>query len=464
MSGNLVLLLVLGSLLTGILIRIPIAFSVLFAGFLGMTLTAGWDIATTTFARVAISSTSSYTLIVVPLFLAIGVLARQAGIAEAVFGWLNRVLAPLPGGLAMAAIAACSAFAAVSGSSVATVASMGRVAIPEMERHGYPLRVAAGVIGSAGTLGILIPPSIALVIYAVTVGESVGQMLLAGIIPGVLTALAYGVRVFFVGRRLRRQAPAAVSTAEVGGGTSGHTSLSEVTSRTAGGWLRSLRPSREERRSVVEVTLLFAVIVGGIYLGWFTPTESAALGGLLALAIFFGRMTGSCRGRRLTRLRETLEETVGVTGMLFALIAGSAMLTFYFVYEGYPSTIAAAVSALDVPPTLIVLLILLMFIPLGMFLEGLSILLIAVPMVYPTVTALGFDGIWFGVLVIKFIELGLITPPVGLNAFVVSGTHSALRVEEAFRGLAMFIPVDLAVIALLFAMPTLVTWLPAVSG
>ncbi|HLU31387.1 MAG TPA: TRAP transporter large permease [Acidimicrobiia bacterium] len=443
-------LIAVGLLLLLLAIRAPVALGLLVAGAVGLLLTDGFTIAEITLTRRSLEAVGRYVLIVIPFFLAMGVLVKESGIAQDLFAVAQRVFRRVPGGLAVATIFACSAFGAISGSSVATVASIGRIAIREMRALGYRVSVAAGAVGASGTLSVMIPPSIAMVLYGIVTGESIGRMLIAGIVPGILTAVSYSIAVM-ARAALRPAAFYATATAGAGGSAGGNVSLDGSTNGS---------PRQLPYRSVIETAVLVTIVMGGIYTGFVTVVEAASLGAVAALVIFLLRRHRDA-GARLRRLRTSLLETTQLNAMTFLLLVGSGIFSYMLVSAGIPRDLARFVASVDISPMLTVIILLVIFIPLGMFLDPIAMLLIAVPLTYPiAVTELGFDGIWYGILVVKMTELALITPPLGLNAFVIAGVSEDVTVEDTFAGSLWYVPVDFAVIVLLFAFPGIVTWLP----
>lgn len=473
MSPDLAVLAAIVVLLVLLAVRVPVAFALAVAGGVGIMSIASAGVTTSVFGRQAFEAVARYTLIVIPLFILMGVLAKNSQLGVDIFWVVSRALRNVPGGLGIATVAVSAGFAAVSGSSVAAVATVGPMAISEMRRYGYKDTFSSGLVAAGGTLGILIPPSIALVLYGILSGVSIEQLLIAGVVPGVISALIYGVLAFVLGGRAIESEIPVRSNVGVGdrvrdqNPTDGQelprplarpsrtvvtdTRLDEVAD--AGSAPRALR-------AVSQIGLLFATVVGGLYLGWFTATEAAAMGALVAMVIMMFRLR-SAGWRSLRIVAGSFRETVELCGMIFALIVGASIFTVFLTMAGVPRTFANAIVGLQVPGFLVVVLVLAMLIPLGMFLDGFSVLLIMVPLLHPVVAGeLGYDGIWFAILVIKTIEIGLITPPVGINAYVVAGTVKGLRPEVVFRGVMPFFIADLATIALLFAWPALVTVLP----
>lgn len=491
-------------LLVLLAIRTPVALGLLIAGVVGLLLTDGFALAEITLTRRSFEATGRYVLVVIPFFLAMGVLVKESGIAQDLFAFGQRIFRRVPGGLAVATIFACAAFGAISGSSVATVASIGRIAIQEMRKLGYRISVAAGAVGASGTLSVMIPPSIALVLYGIVTGESIGELLIAGIVPGIITAVAFSIAV--IARAVlrpnsfrpvpavtaagsspapltvddaggaapapaaaasspapaARSAPAAAAPATAPSGeavlAAGRAAAGSESAGTGSGSLPAVR-----YRSVVETAILVVLVLGGIYTGLTTVVEAASLGGVVALLMLLLRRPETVS--RLRKLRNALLETTQLNAMIFLLLVGSGVFSYMLVSAGVPRETSRFVGSLDVPPVVLVIILLAIFIPLGMFLDPIAMLVIAVPLTYPiVVTELGFDGIWYGILVVKMTELALITPPLGLNAFVIAGVSKDVSVEDAFAGSMWYVPVDLALIALLFAFPGIVTWLPNLMG
>jgi C4-dicarboxylate transporter, DctM subunit len=421
-----------------LLIEVPVAFALGISGITGLVLLRDVSVADSVLASVPHSSTASFTFTIVPMYVLIGMFALNSGMAEQVYDVANRMLRGVRGGLGIATVMACAGFAAVTGSSVATAATIGRISITEMRRHGYTAAFAAGIVAAAGTLGVLIPPSVVLVLYAIITGESIARLLAAGIVPGVLSAVVYMVFILIYGNR----GLVVQKALEEDGGSATTTATKSI-------------------RGVVYIAIIFGIVVGGLYSGVFTATESGALGALAAmLLMFFELRRKGLRGiwRGFTG---ALRDSASITSMAFSIVVGAAIFTFFLVQARVPARLTTWLLELDVSPTLIIALLLLALIPLGMALDPISILLITVPLAYPAVTARGFDGIWFGIIMVKIIELSLITPPVGLNVFVVSGASGGqVTVEDGFRGVWPFGLMDAVTVALLFAFPSIILWLP----
>ncbi|SDF78466.1 TRAP transporter large permease [Sulfitobacter delicatus] len=415
----------------------------------------GWalTVAIKTAGQVPHSKVSSQTLSLIPTFILIGFLAYYAGLTKALFEAAKRWIAWVPGGLAVSTVFATAGFAAVSGASVATAAVFARIAIPEMLKIGYNKQFAAGVVAAGGTLASLIPPSAILVIYAIIVEQDVGKLLLAGFIPGAFSAVVYAILIVGIAMIWKNVGP------PVGGFT----------------W-------RERFASLPAALPIVAVVVIIIFFvynpfgdAWGTPTEGGAVGAFIVfcMAVF--------RGMRLAELKDALLETAKLTVMIFTIIWGVLIYVRFLGFADLPGAFADWISSLETSPMLILICILLAYAVLGMFMDAIGMLLLTLPVVYPAVMALnggemvsaadsafGMSGpmcaIWFGILVVKMAEFCLITPPIGLNCFVVAGVRPDLSVQDVFRGVMPFFVADGVTIALLVAFPQIVLWLPSLAG
>ncbi len=456
-------LVVSGFLLVLVLIGVRVAFAAALAGLVGLVwifwAKKGYDpeefiwaltVAVKTAGQVPHSKVSSQALSLIPTFILIGFLAYYAGLTRALFTAAKRWVGWLPGGLAVSTVFATAGFAAVSGASVATSAVFARIAIPEMLREGYDKRFAAGVVAAAGTLASLIPPSAILVIYAIIVEQDVGKLLLAGFIPGAFSALIYGSMVVGMAVFWKKLGP------PVGGFT----------------WrerFESLPPALPILFVVVIIILFIYNPFGGD--AWGTPTEGGALG---AFVVF---LMALYRGMRWKQLREALLETGKLAVMIFTIIWGVLIFVRFLGFADLPGAFSDWITSLDQSPMLTLIFILLAYAVLGMFMDAIGMLLLTLPVVYPAVVALNGGegvlaadsafgmsgaavGIWFGIIVVKMAELCLITPPIGLNCFVVAGVHSDISVQDVFRGASPFFVADALTIAGLIAFPSIVLYLP----
>lgn len=451
----------------------PVAWALAASGALGLSLLRNPDLVTSLLGNSPYRSTSSYTLSIIPMYVLLGMFALHGRLAERLYKVASSALRNLPGGLGVATVGACAGFAAVTGSSVATAATIGKISITEMRKFGYPPGFAAGIVAMAGTLGILIPPSIVIVIYGVIAQESIARLLVAGIIPGIVSTLVYAVFIIVMARKMVPVQPAPalsrVLAAEVANAAArrgaGPEELEAIRAEGLPGTVELGDPDRVSRfeaaRAVTWIAVIFCVVLTGIYTGYFTVIESGAIAAVVGLLMLF--VENGAQGTRsvLRKFYQSLLEAASVTSMTFSILVGATILSTFLVMTRFPMRFTDWILAFDVPPLMIVVILLLSLILMGMFLETLSILIICVPLMHPVVVALGFDGIWFAILVVKMIEIGMVTPPVGINVFVVAGA-SGVSIEKAFRGVLPFVLADLVVVAILIAFPWLVTWLPSI--
>ncbi len=410
-----------------IALRVPVAIAMGVVGAVGGAILNGFDSAAFILGSTPFETVFPYGLSVVPLFIMMGVFAEHAGLSRALYNAVHAFLGHFRGGLAMATVGACGAFGAICGSSLATVATMSRVAMPEMRRRNYSDSLASATVAAGGTLGVLIPPSIILIIYAVLTEESIGQLFAAAILPGALATLLYLAAVW-VQTRFRPE-------------------IGPADARVA--WRRRLRSLLE----VWQVALLFFVVIGGIYLGWFSPTEAAAIGvfGTFALALLRRRLT-------LRVLLSCIGETASTTGMIFLILVGTAVFSYFIETTTLPHALVQWVGGLGWDRYLVLLMLIVFYLVLGCFMDSLSMILLTLPFVFPLVTALGFDPVWFGVVMVSVVEIGLITPPVGMNLFVIIATVPDLKIQTVSRGVLPFFLADLLRIALLVAFPGIALW------
>ena len=408
---------------------VPIAVAMAAVGGLGLTMILGFAPAMAMVGQTTFDTGLSYPLSVVPLFVLMGNLVTRAGLSDELYAACHAWLGHRRGGLAMATAVACGGFSAVCGSSLATAATMGKVALPQMRRYKYDDGLASGVIAAGGTLGILIPPSVILVLYGVTAQQDIAKLFIAGIIPGILGILGYMAAVWLVCWRRPEAGPPAERL-----------------------------PYRERFRAlagVAGITALFALVIGGIYAGVFTATEAAGIGASGAFVIALAR-------RRLTlaTLLETLSDTAATTTMMFMVLIGALIFSNFVNIAGLPAALSGMAAASDLPPWAILLAVLGVYLCLGMVLESLSMVLLTVPIFAPMMAALGYDLVWFGIVVVVVTEISLITPPVGLNVFVLKTVMPDVPLGRIFRGIVPFILADIVRLALIVAVPSLVLLLP----
>ncbi len=421
-------LLALGLLLILVFLGVRVVFAAATVGLIGLVELLGWGPAAGIIGTIPHSKSSTYALSVLPMFIFIGFLAFHAGLTRQLFDAARKWVGWAPGGLAVATVFATAGFAAVSGASTATAAVFSRVAIPEMLKNGYDAKLAAGVVAAGGTLASLIPPSAILVIYAIIVEESVGQLLLAGFLPGLVSALIYAAIIIAWAALKPEEAPSV-------GGYSWKDRLSALP-------------------GVSPVFMVVLIIISAIYAGWATPTEAGALGAAVVFIIAL------LRGTSFTIIKSSLMEAAKLTVMIFSLIWGVLIFVRFLGFSGLPEAFTSWIVGLDMHPMIIMICILLAYAILGMFMDAIGMLLLTLPVVYPAVIALGFDSIWFGIIVVKMAEVCLITPPIGLNCFVVNGVRPDIPLTQIFRGILLFFIADVVTIGVLLAFPEIVTWLP----
>ncbi len=421
-----------------IFIRIPIGLSMLVCGLVGAGVVYGSSVPILNqLKQVTYSTFSNYSLSVIPLFLLMGQFASMGGLSQALFKAAEAWIGHRKGGVAMAAVGACAGFGAICGSSLATAATMGQVALPELKRAGYAGGISTAALAAGGTLGILIPPSVVLVIYAILTEQNIAKLFLAAFVPGLMAALGYMI-VIAIYARLRPQ--------DVG----------------------SLPPMPMKDRiaatmKVWPVLVIFLVVVGGIYSGLFTPTEGAAIG-----AFGTGLSAWFSGGLNRKTLMAAVLGTAVATGMIFMIVLGAGVYNTFLALSQLPQEAASAVSGWGVSPTVVLVMILLLYVALGCFMDSLSMILLTIPVFFPIVTALDFGlppeefAIWFGILVLIVVEVGLITPPVGMNLFVINSLAKDTPITQTYRAILPFVASDLIRTAILVAFPSItlfVLWL-----
>jgi len=403
-------------------------FSAATVGLIGLVELLGWGPAAGIIGTIPHAKSSTYALSVLPMFIFIGFMAFHAGMTKQLFDAARKWVGWVPGGLAVATVFATAGFAAVSGASTATAAVFSRVAIPEMLKYGYDKKLAAGVVAAGGTLATLIPPSAIIVIYAIIVEESVGRLLLAGFLPGAVSALIYAAIIIIWAIRRPHEAPA----------VKGYT------------W----KDRFAAVPGVMPIFAIVAIIISAIYGGWATPTEAGALGAAVVFVIAI------LNGASFKVIQASLMESAKLTVMIFSLIWGVLIFVRFLGFSGLPEAFTVWIVSLNAPPMVIMICILLAYAVLGMFMDAIGMLLLTLPVVYPAVMALGFDSIWFGIIVVKMAEVCLITPPIGLNCFVVNGVRPDISLTQVFRGITLFFIADVVTIGVLLTFPEIVTWLP----
>lgn len=433
MSATSIGLIGMATLVGMILARIPVAVALGLVGFVGYAAIDGFAKARLVFGAVPLELSSAYTLSVLPLFTLMGALATMAGLSGDLFRASNAVFAGMRGSLAMAAVGASAAFGAVCGSSLATAATMSRISIPQMLKAGYSPALAAGVVAAGGTLGILIPPSLILMIYGIIAQLSIIKLFAAALIPGLVLTTLYLVTVG-IWVRFRPEAAPKLPTA---------------------GRAESFRLVL----SIWDVAVLFAVTFGGIYLGWFSPTEAAAVGAFGALLLGLLR-----RGFKRGDVTTAFTETTRITANLVLIVLGSTIFSYFVVQTGMAQSVVRGIDAIGLPPLAVMLLLVAFYVFLGCFLEGIGMVLVTVPVLLPLVVSTGYDPIWFGVLLVIVVEIGLIHPPVGMNLFVIRTQAPEISLGAMYRGVLPFLVAPFVLIAILLAWPDIALFLPRHLG
>lgn len=418
-----------------IFLRIPIALAMLIVGFAGTYLVTGTPNMTLSQLKTLTFGTfANYSLSIIPLFLLMGQFATLSGMSAALFRAAEAFLGHRKGGVAMAAIGACAGFGAICGSSLATAATMGQVALPELRRYGYPGSLATGALAAGGTLGILIPPSVILVIYAILTEQNIAKLFVAAMLPGLLAAAGYMIAIAIWVR-------VAPNSAAVGARMP---------------WAARMRALA----TVWPVLTIFLIVVGGIYLGIFTPTEAAAVGaaGTGIAALLSGQVT-------LGRLHQAILATASSTAMIFLIVLGAGIYNGFLALTQLPQMSAEWVSGQGFSPWSVLTMVLLMYLVFGCIMDSLSMVLLTVPIIYPIMSVLDFGiapddfGLWFGILVLIVVEVGLITPPVGMNLFIINGMARDIPIGQTFRGALPFVVTDILRVAFLAAFPPFTLWL-----
>lgn len=423
MSAPLIGYLCIAGMLILIALRCPVALAMALTGFFGFASIVAFDPAMSILDSGPFETLSNYSFSPIPMFILMGVFASKARMSTELFEGARKLFGGWRGGIALAAVSSCGIFSAISGSSLATAASMSRVALPEMLKNGYAPSLATGTLAAGGTLGIMIPPSIALLLYALITEQSVGQMFVAGIIPGMLGLLLYCVAIAVV--------------------VAIRPDLAQPSEKTT--FIEKI----VGLKGLVPFGIIFALIIGGIYTGMFTPTEAAAVGafGALIIAIF--------RGMNFAQFKDAIEETLFMSAMIFFMIIGAEIFGYFLTVSRISYSLVEFVDAMDLAPMAILFCVLILYILLGCVMDSIAMLLLTVPVVFPVILAAGFDPIWFGIISVITVELGLITPPVGMNVFVIKSVSPEIPIKEIFKGVFPFVLSDIVRLALLIAFPVL---------
>ncbi|MBA7671134.1 C4-dicarboxylate TRAP transporter large permease protein DctM [subsurface metagenome] len=420
----------MGILMVLLFSRMPIGLVMGLVGFAGFAYIVSLDGALGILRVIAYSTFANYSMCVIPLFVLMGSFCFYAGLSKDLYDTVHSWLGSLRGGLAMATVGACAGFAAISGSSVATAVAMGTAVLPEMKRFKYDDRLAVGSVVAGGTMGILIPPSIGLILYAIIAEQSIGRLFLAGFIPGVLEGVFYMFTIYILCRYNPRMGPPGPRT-----------SFTQKIASLKNTWI---------------VLVLFLLVIGGLYLGVFSPTEAAGVGAFGAFIFALGR-------RRLgwKAFKGSLSDTGRTTAMVFIILLGAMILNYFLAVTRLPFELAGIIAGLALNRYIILGAILVIYLVLGCVMDSMGMMLLTTPIFLPLIMALGFDPIWFGIIVVRMCEIALITPPIGMNLFVIKGVAKDVPMSTVFRGIIPFVIADVCHVALLVAIPQLSLFLPS---
>lgn len=409
--------------------KMPVGFAMGFLGFIGFSYVVNFDAGLSLLARDVWDVFSSYNLTVIPLFVFMGQIAFHAGISRRLYDSAYVLLGHRRGGLAMTTVGACAAFSAICGSTNATAATMATVALPEMKRYGYDMGLATGTVAAAGSLGILIPPSVIFIVYGILTEQSIGKLFAAGILPGILLSLLFLLTI--------------------------HLRVIKNPSMAPPGPKSSIRKKFRSFAGILETLILFALVMGGIFFGIFTPTEAAAIGAFMTLLIAIIR-----RQLYWKAFIQSLADTTKISCMIMVIVTGAVIFGHFMAITRIPYLLADYVSSLPLPPHAIIGVIILVYLIGGCFMDALAMIMLTIPIFFPVVQKLGFDPIWFGVVIVLITEMGVITPPVGINVYVVFGVARDVPLEKIFRGVFPMLISLLVCNLLLILFPQIALWLP----
>lgn len=411
------------------MLNMPVSFAMALVGFFGFAYVVNWDSAVSLLTRDLFDQLSFYPLNVIVLFVLMGSFAFASGMSHRLYDSSHVLAGKLPAGLAVATVLACSGFAAICGSTAATAATIGRVALPEMKRFGYGDRLATGCIAAAGSIGILIPPSTIFIVYGILTEQSIGDLFASGILPGIILTIFYISTVFLISLRNRAIAPAGES------------------SRLVDKLLALVK--------IFDIFLLFVFSIGGLFLGWYSPNQAAGVGaaGALLIGILHRKLTW-------TRFVSATREGLRTACMILMLIAGASVFGKFMAVTTIPAQLSTWVGGLDLPPFWVMALICLMFFVGGCFIDAMALIMLTIPIIYPVVLDLNFDPVWFGVVVVLISQIAVITPPVGVNVYVTKGIAADVPIETIFRGTFPFLMSLILLLILVLALPQVALWLP----
>jgi tripartite ATP-independent transporter DctM subunit len=431
MSPELIGILGIILLLVLMLLQVSVGLSLFLVGFLGVSLLTNWDVGLSQLGIASFGTANNYGLSVIPLFILMGMFLSNTGLGKDLFNAVDKWIGHLRGGLAVATIGASAIFAAISGSTNATTATLARIAIPEMNQYHYKPSLSTACVAAGGTLGILIPPSVILILYGALTSEPIGPLLIAGLIPGILLALIFMLTINIQVRLNPSIAPRKPEAA-------------------------STREKLQSLGSIWPFILIFLISIGGIYFGIFTPSEAGGIGAIGAF--LFTLLTKRLNWSRLTA---SLDESIRLSVMLFLILIGASLFGKFLALSQIPMILTESVASLEVSPYFILTLILIVYLILGTFMEGIAIMVLTLPIVYPLITQLGFDGMWFGVIIVMVLNIGLLTPPLGLSVYIISGVVKDVPIEKIFKAVTPMLITMILFTILLVIFPEIVTYLPS---
>jgi len=415
-----------------VLLGMPVGFAMAFTGLVGFAYLVSLEAGLSIIARDVFATFSSYSLTTIPMFVFMGSIAFASGMSRRLYDAAYAIFGQMRGGLAIASIGACAGFAAVCGSTAATAAAMGRVSLPEMKRYNYDDSLATGSIAAAGSLGILIPPSTCFIVYGILTQQSIGKLFMAGIFPGLVLATLFITVVYLLCLHRPTLAPAGVST-----------SWNEKMAGFAG---------------IIDMVVLFSLVMGGLFLGWFSPTQAGGAGAAGALLIGLAR-----RQLNWERFLFAVKDTLRITCMVMVIVAGAVVFGHFMAVARIPLVAADWAGKLPLPTTAIMAIIVLLYLLGGCFMDALPLITLTIPIIYPVVLILGFDPIWFGVIIVLVSEMAVITPPVGMNVYVIHSIAEDVPLETIFRGIFPFLVALIIAVGILMVFPQIATFLPSLA-